>query len=375
MKKRLLAFILVISILATAMSISFIALADDIEYSFDSSTNTLTISGNGDMDNYADGYSTPWSSYLLHIEKIIVEDGITSIGNNAFAGATNLKEVELSDSVTKLGTNCLSSCSSLNELKLSSNVTSIADTSFAYNGVNKKYSFVLDANAGSYALYYAVKNSIAFNCESITAGTREVFINSKGMVAYYPYTPKYSTSFTVKSLGTHDTIGYLYDSNMKKLKENDDFGTTSNFGYTYNLEAGKTYYIGAKIYNSALTGKFTISIEASDFTFNGTVVAMASPNGDASNIAVANALVNGDATNNGSFSKYVVGNSELVIIEIDGKEIEYNVTVDTDNDALIPIMMCDVNDDYYVNAKDYSIMTKDNSPYLELYPNFINYNY
>ena len=43
----------------------------------------LTISGSGDMYNYKEGYNeSPFSNKKF--EKVIIEDGVTSIGNDAF---------------------------------------------------------------------------------------------------------------------------------------------------------------------------------------------------------------------------------------------------------------------------------------------------
>lgn len=47
----------------------------------------LVISGTGAMTNYSSDSSRPWGSYLSRIKSIIVDHGITRIGNNAFNGS------------------------------------------------------------------------------------------------------------------------------------------------------------------------------------------------------------------------------------------------------------------------------------------------
>ena len=65
----------------------------------------LTISGTGEMVSYDSQSDTPWYSYLSNIQKIVIEDGITSIGDYAFGVATypNVSSVTVPQSVTKLG--------------------------------------------------------------------------------------------------------------------------------------------------------------------------------------------------------------------------------------------------------------------------------
>ncbi|MCD8004012.1 MAG: leucine-rich repeat protein, partial [Clostridia bacterium] len=59
---------------------------------------TLTISGTGDMYSYEWGTS-PWFYISNKITSIVIEDGVTSIGEYAFYGCTNLTSVTIPDSV------------------------------------------------------------------------------------------------------------------------------------------------------------------------------------------------------------------------------------------------------------------------------------
>ena len=64
---------------------------------------TLTISGTGDMYNYTSLSKAPWFYYFVN--KIVVEDGVTSIGDYAFH--TDSIEIYLPVSVVKIGTNAM----------------------------------------------------------------------------------------------------------------------------------------------------------------------------------------------------------------------------------------------------------------------------
>lgn len=54
---------------------------------------TLTISGTGAMDDYTYGEAPWYADYASTMTSLVIEDGITSIGNNAFAGCEKLNSV------------------------------------------------------------------------------------------------------------------------------------------------------------------------------------------------------------------------------------------------------------------------------------------
>ena len=78
------------------------ACGDNVFWEFDS-TGTLRIYGTGDMYNY--GASNPWQKAGVEdsIKKVIIEYGVTRIGNAAFFWCKNLKSVTIPDSVTSMG--------------------------------------------------------------------------------------------------------------------------------------------------------------------------------------------------------------------------------------------------------------------------------
>ncbi len=105
---------------------------------------TLTISGTGAMPDYnnvigsPDFKPTPWDydvstfPYIPEsiIRKVIISDGVTSIGNWAFGGRTRLEEVYIPESVTRIGDNAFFSCEALTEITIPEGVTSIGDWAF-----------------------------------------------------------------------------------------------------------------------------------------------------------------------------------------------------------------------------------------------------
>lgn len=88
---------------------------------------TLTVSGTGSITA---GYSWwfPWNSFKEEILKIVIEDGITSVGTNAFPDCPNLKTVEIAGSVTSLGIQAFANCHKLEEVHLSEGLKNIGQS-------------------------------------------------------------------------------------------------------------------------------------------------------------------------------------------------------------------------------------------------------
>ena len=87
-------------------------------------------------------------------------------------------------------------------------------------------------------------------------------ISVGGDYVYYSFVPAASGTYFFFSTGSYDTCGYLYDSNGTQLADNDDGGTNNNFKISYQFEAGKQYYLGARFLNDTTTGSFTAHLES-----------------------------------------------------------------------------------------------------------------
>ena len=97
------------------------------------SEGTLTISGTGAMADYSDSNPQPWADRKNDIQKLVVADGVTTIGDNAFSGCTALKNIDLSkaSSLETIGNHTFSSCTALKSVDLSEALSlKTIDTSF-----------------------------------------------------------------------------------------------------------------------------------------------------------------------------------------------------------------------------------------------------
>lgn len=80
---------------------------DDVTYSFEESTGLLYISGTGAMADFGFYDQTPWKSFSSSIKTVIIETGITSIGDNAFLDCSSIKEITIPISVGKVSSSSL----------------------------------------------------------------------------------------------------------------------------------------------------------------------------------------------------------------------------------------------------------------------------
>ncbi len=91
-------------------------------------SGTLTISGNGDMPNFSEFTERPWNDYIDKILKIVIEDGVTSIGDNAFYNSKALS-LTIPDSVKTIGVNAFRN-SQIISTTIPNNVETINNSAF-----------------------------------------------------------------------------------------------------------------------------------------------------------------------------------------------------------------------------------------------------
>ena len=98
-------------------------------------SGTLTISGTGVMENYISHLSVPWCSSRVSIKSVIIESGVTSIGECAFKDCTSLTSITIPDGITNIGDYSFRDCTSLTSVKIPDSVLSIGNYAF-YNSDN-----------------------------------------------------------------------------------------------------------------------------------------------------------------------------------------------------------------------------------------------
>jgi hypothetical protein len=91
---------------------------------------TLTISGNGAMPDYDFLILAPWTPYYENITIVVIENGVTSIGDFAFFYCAALTSVTIPFSVTSIGQLAFAGCIALSSITIPSGVISIENNTF-----------------------------------------------------------------------------------------------------------------------------------------------------------------------------------------------------------------------------------------------------
>jgi len=92
-------------------------------------SGTLTISGTGNMQSFSFG-TAPWHSSSNTITSLVIEDGVTSIGDCAFYYCLKITGLNIPNSVTSIGMGAFEECDGLTSITIPNSVTSIGAQAF-----------------------------------------------------------------------------------------------------------------------------------------------------------------------------------------------------------------------------------------------------
>ena len=109
----------------------------NITWHWDAEKKTITLTGSGEIPNF-DNNISPWHkkytvtipefgiqtsmSYCQVVTTINIQEGIRSIGSNAFSGCTALTTINVHGSVTSIGSNAFSGCTALTTINVPGSV-------------------------------------------------------------------------------------------------------------------------------------------------------------------------------------------------------------------------------------------------------------
>ncbi len=209
---------------------------DNATWSFDETTGTLTISGTGDMyDDMCNFFSETWFSKNVTnttttnevsdflVKNLVIEDGITSIGDWVFSSFNNLENVSLPDTLTTIGEYAFYCFKhggvKLNSITIPKYVNSIGDKAFGYYsytysdenhdlqyGIEKIEDFTIKGYRGSQAETYANANGITFIALD---DDKDITDNKCGDNATWSFD---ETTGTLTISGTGDTYDYTMNT-------------------------------------------------------------------------------------------------------------------------------------------------------------------
>ena len=136
-------------------------------------------SGTGAMADYTSAFYLPWKDSRNSITSIVVEEGVTHIGNYAFAQCRYATSIPLPTSLTSIGNYAFQGCNnaSLTSITIPANVTSIGAN--AFQACSKLTSITIPANVTS------IGANAFQSCSSLTSVTIPNSVTSIGTQAFY----------------------------------------------------------------------------------------------------------------------------------------------------------------------------------------------
>ena len=105
--------------------IAFNAIHAEVSWKLSNDGTTLTISGTDMPDNYH-----PWENVCHQIKKVVIENGVTNIGNGAFYYCKECSSIPIPNTVKSIGEYAFGYCSSLTSITIPNSVTSIGNEAF-----------------------------------------------------------------------------------------------------------------------------------------------------------------------------------------------------------------------------------------------------
>ena len=133
MKKSLSVFISVLMMLSLVLTAGAAwadpAIINGSSLTWDLTDGVLTISGTGAMPDGERPWGSPAGNY--GIKSIVIKEGVTRIGNNAFRRNWSLGSVTIPNTVTSIGDYAFENCSAMKEITIPDSVTSIGSNAFS----------------------------------------------------------------------------------------------------------------------------------------------------------------------------------------------------------------------------------------------------
>ena len=175
----------------------------------------LTISGNGAMDDY-EGQAAPWRN--LDITEVVIENGVTEIGELAFCRCRSLGRVTIADSVKTIKSDAFGYCDKLTDITIPNSVTSIGEKAF---NMCKSLQIVNIPDSVT-----RIENYAFYNCNSLKYIFIPESVTSMGKSLFYLY----ASILTISGKHGSCAESYANEYNIDFADQDEivDFGTTGD---------------------------------------------------------------------------------------------------------------------------------------------------
>lgn len=243
--KKTAAFILSVAVIAASFSVclnAFALKANDVAktqladsstyYEYNAQTKTLTLSGSGEIPNMINNAeSQPWFDWRSDgsVERVVIEEGITRVGNYAlyqvsasdislpstlgaignysFAYNSALESIEFPFGLKTIGANAFENCSALTDISFPDTVTAISKNAF-------KQCYKLESVAIPHSVS-SIGNYCFYRCYKLSSVSFESLSSPVKIGSYAFQTCTVLKELSVPLNATMGTYSFGYDDNKK----------------------------------------------------------------------------------------------------------------------------------------------------------------
>lgn len=180
------------------------------------SGNTLIISGNGDMQDYSDVTDRGWNNDV--IQKIIVQNGVTSVGRLAFVSCRNLQSVELGTSVKVVKEAAFADCDKLTSIMMPG-VETLEEYAFQGTAISELTLPATLKSMNALAFMYAKIQNYKVDAGNANYCSEDgvVFSKDKSSLIVFP-AEKNIEAYTIPgSVKSVEYAAFIYNSYLKQV--------------------------------------------------------------------------------------------------------------------------------------------------------------
>lgn len=163
-----------------ALEASYIGLTEDeLTWSYDDASGTITVSGEGPMRDYLET-EPEWYQYCDTAEHVVIGDGITSVSPGAFMCFSALNDVSLGETVEFIGDFAFDSCYELRSVNFPSALKYVGEYGFNNVLLHSDSGFVFPEGLlylGEHSFWSAFKESFVSIPASLTTIEKNAFGN------------------------------------------------------------------------------------------------------------------------------------------------------------------------------------------------------
>ena len=136
---------------------------------------TLTISGTGAMADYTAASGQPWYSSASSITTVVVETGVTHIGNSSFREFTNMTSVSLPEGLETIGNFAFSGCTNADFKKVTIPASVTSTGTYIFSGCTNLATVEFSAGSNLTGIgNYAFRNCTDLGSINIPAGVTSI---------------------------------------------------------------------------------------------------------------------------------------------------------------------------------------------------------